>query len=324
MSRPQPQRPSVQRKTEAVGNSVPSQRKVLTQEELNAVRALPTSEDTGTSADLDPENAAAGKIVNETVVVHSAKFVIQDWKRKDGTYPETAVPEVQLQVFFYRDGDDEGDKPYRQEYKYGSASVFVPSVDGRFVNVRKSVIKPGVPVPRPNKKMAGVRFLQSIKNARGENIIERMKTEGTDALKGLKIAVRLQKTSDMSEKSYPVLLVDYIDGIADVTQNTTAGTANTSPANTVTSAVTVSVPAQTVNSTDNNEVESLAEEALLDILSGAPNNSLSRAQIPSTIIQNEKWKAHKQRGVILKTLRDDAFVNKANALWKVSGNTISL
>lgn len=335
MSRPQPparpgapQRPGAP-KAPVTGASQIS-RKGPTDEELQAMRNLPAFEDSGTVADVDPENAAAGRIQNETVTITGAKFFIQDWKRKDGSFPENAVPELHLRILLSREGDEEGDKAYTQDFKYGSVSVFAPSKDGRFVNVRKAVIKEGVPPPVARKNAPAVRFLKSIKDAGGKNVIDAMKKDGADALKGLKIHVRSQKTADMHELAKPILLVDYIDGVTAQVKNETV---NPNPASQQEVKADTQVQAKTQSQTAvaaaaapavSSGVEELAEAALLDILGQAEGNSISRAQIPTTLIRFEQWKTHEQRGAILKTLRDDAFINREGAAWKVSGNTVSL
>ena len=284
------------------------------------MRNLPAFEDSGVAADLNPENASAGRIQNEKVTIVGAKFFIQDWKRKDGTFPETAVPEVQLRVLVAREGDDENTRPYTIDYKYGSVSVFAPSKDGRFANVRKAVMKEGSTPPVPRKDASAVRFLKSIKDANGSNIIAAMKTEGADALKGLRIQIRSQKTSDMHVNAKEIYLVDHIDGVTSTEANPKPASSPAVAANTQTQAAPVQ---ETASAQTNNEVEALAELALIDILDQADKNTISRAQIPTTLIRLEQWKSHEQRGVILKTLRDDGFILRAGQPWKVDGNTVS-
>ena len=311
MSKVQP-RPGAVRRPGAPLTGV-TQRKGQSPEEL---RALPAFADDGVDIDMDPDNASSGKITDETVIITDAKFVTRTFQRKDGTFPDDASPDIALAVFYRREGDDDGDKTYEEKYRYAYAGMFAPTKDGLFVKARKSAMKEGVPAPRPRKTAPGVAFLQSIKNAGGGNVIERVKTEGITALKGLRVHVRLQRVQGSNEKAKDVLLVDYIDGVGVPSAPVpVAAGAQAMPS------APVPVPAATQAV---NNVESLAGDALLDILEQAEGNSISRAQIPTTLIRIDKWKSHEHRGAILKLLRDDAFITRSGQAWKVSGNTVSL
>lgn len=282
-------------------------------EELAKLRALSTSEDTGVSADLDPDNAAAGRIQNEKVTIVDAKYVHVDFKRKDGTYPENAVPKVHMYVFFKREGDEDGDKPYREQYEIGSASVFVPSVDGYKLNVRKSVLREGASIPVPRKQASGTRFLASIKAAGGKAVIDRVNgKEGLAALKGLVIQVSRRKTADMHEKAFPVILVDTIEGVQ----------APAAPA-----AGTAAAPQAQAAAGTNTDIQNLAEQLIADVLK-VTGGTVERSQIPTVVIQKAElaqWRGHAQRGAILKEIRDDAFVNSEDRngiLWNVEGTAL--
>ena len=316
MSKVQPTRPGAPRRPVPGAPAGTAQRQ---DQNLDELRNLPAYVDDGIDAEIDPENASAGKMVEETATIVSAKFAIQDWRRKDGSYPETAVPEMQLQVSYRRDGDEDGSKLYTEGYKYGSVALFAPTKDGLHVKVRPNIVKEGGYAPRPRKMASAILFLQSIKDAGGGNVIERFKTEGTKALNGLRVHVRARKVEGMSEKARPVLLVDYIDGVA---KSTTPAVASRSTEAAIQQPVAHAAAAQ--EDAAPNPIDQLAEAALLDVLAEAEGGSLSRAQIPTTLIRIEKWKSHGQRGAILKALKEDAFINRTGAPWKVSGNTLSL
>jgi hypothetical protein len=293
------------------------------------LRALPSFvDDNSADAVVDPENASSGKMLEETATVVSAKFAIQDWKRKDGSYPENSYPEVQLQVFFQRDGDDAGDRPYQENYRYGMVGYFAPTKDGNNVKVRPGIVKEGGYVPAPRKTEPAMLFIQSLKDAGGKNITDKLKTEGAKALAGIRIHVRSRKVAGQSEKAKPVLLVDYIDGIAAPTPvNPNTATTGTAPV----LATTPSQPAPAVAATQvsvsvsaefDTEILAFAELALCDILDQSESGSIVRASIPTTLIRLDQWKSHEKRGAILKTLRDDAFINRQTS-WTVNGNVVS-
>ncbi len=314
MSKVQPQRPGAARRPGVAGP--PSQASTQRGLSLEELRALPAFVEDGANVDLDPENASSGKMVEETATIASAKFVIQDWKRKDGTYPESAFPQVELQVFYKRDGGDADDKAYREGYRYGSVSMYAPAKDGNTVKVRPGVVKGDGYIPRPRRMEPAVLFLQSIKDAGGKNIIDKQNgSDGAGALAGLRVHVRSRKVEGQNEKAKPILLVDYIDGVK---------TANPVPVADAVPARAEAVQAAVAATAETDAVFSLAEEAFLDIRGQAAGNTISRAQIPTTLIRIDKWKAHEQRGLILKTLRDDAFILREGAPWKLDGSNVSL
>ena len=305
---------------------------------LDELRALPSFvDDDNADAVVDPDNASSGKMMEETATIVSAKFAIQDWKRKDGSYPETSYPEVQLQLFFQRDGDDAGDRPYQENYRYGMVGYFAPTKDGNNVKVRPGIVKEGGYVPAPRKTEPAMLFIQSLKDAGGKNITDKLKTEGAKALAGVRVHVRSRKVAGQSEKAKPVLLVDYIEGVtAPVAVNPNAATSGQAPALARAKDQTVSqpdptretvvtpnpVPAQSATAEPASEIDSLAELALCDILDQSESGSIVRATIPTTLIRLEQWKSHENRGAILKTLRDDAFINRQTS-WTVNGNVVS-
>lgn len=296
---------------------------------LDEIRALPDFEDDVASS-LDPAEASSGRIVEEVVQVVSAKFVKQDWKRKDGTYPENSSPVTQLQVEYRRDGDEEGDRPYRNEYEYGRFERFAPTKDGNSVGVRPSLVKRDkdnnvIYVPKPRKLAPAILFLDSLKTAAGQELIEKIKKDGISAIVGLRLGVRSRKVEGMSEKSRPVLLVDFIDvdapkspaakpsaPSAPKSETRTAPAASPAPAAQAAPAVEVS-----------SNVEALATEALVEALGIAEGNTIGRAAIPAAIIRIDRWKNSSDRGQILKVLRDDSFIT-GNAKWIVDGTNVIL
>lgn len=289
-------------------------------EELAKLRALPAFVEDGVDGDIDPNNASSGKIVDETVTIAAgSRFFIQDWKRKDGSYPEDSRPEMQLKVLFHREGDDADSKPYEENYKFGSVALFAPTKDGSFYKVRPNVIKEGGRVPTPRKTLSGVAFLQSIQDAGGRNIIEAVKAQKSLApLAGLKIHVRMQTIKGADLRAKEALLVDYIDGVEKPAEKPqSAVSAPAAPAvKQETAAPTVAAPAAS-------SVTSFAEEALVEILTAAANNTIERAKVATTLVNIEKWKTHSERGAILKTLRDDKFI-AAGTKWIVNGTELIL
>ena len=319
MSRPQVTRPGAPGRPGAATTTTAP--KGPSAEEL---RNLPTASDEGVDATFDPDQAASGKMVDEDTVIADAKFITQKWQKKDGTYAtrqdgSACWPEIQLEISYKRTGDEDGDKPYKESYRYGSPAYFVPSVNGNTVKVRAGVVKEGGYAPAPKKFDAAMLFLQSLKNAKGEHILAKMKTDGAKALIGLHVHVRSQKVAGQNERAPAVLLVDVIHGAAPASK-TPAG--NTAPAQPAAPVAPATVAAVSVNS----EIDTLATAALLDILGAAENNTIARAQIPTTLIRLDKWKAHEHRGNILKTLRDDAFIthaDRADKLWMIDGANIT-
>jgi hypothetical protein len=254
-------------------------------------------------------------MLRETATIVSAKYRIQNWQRKDGTIPEGSVPELWLTVGFKREGDEEGDRPYQEDYPFGSVAVFVPSTDGFKVNVRKSAIREGSPLPTPQKRMAAVRFLKSIKDAGGINVIEQIKKDGVKALLGLVVEVEKRKTPDMSERAKPVLLVNAIQGISKPAAPASEAAATTSTPTPTQTAVPEAPAAPGAFDAD-------AQAALLAVLEKA-GGSVARSAIATTLIQIDAWKNHKDRGDILKRMREDSFIASQNGvLWTLEGNTV--
>lgn len=319
---PQPAvRPGAQRRPSGPASTAGPARSGPSLEDL---RALPATVDDGADATLDPDLASSGKMQDETATIAGAKFAIQDWKRKDGSYPENAFPEVQLQVSYKRDGDDAEDRPYTEGYRYGNVGMFAPTKDGNTVKVRPGVVKDGGYVPAPRKTEPAMLFLSSLQNAGGKNVIEKLKAEGVKSLIGLRVRVRSRKEPGQNEKARPVLLVDFIEGVKPVTAATPAPAQAAAPAvQAAVPAAPVVTPAVVAATQSDTAIDSLAEAALLDIL--ADGNAIPRSQIPTTLIRLDKWKSHEHRGAILKTLRDDAFINNADrkdVLWTVDGANI--
>ena len=341
MSKVQPTRPGAPRRP---GISVPQTAQNTSSRGFSAedILNLPTFEDDGTPVDMDPEKGYSA-MADETATIADAKFVLRTFRNKEGkpTYNrngELNQPDISLQIFFRRDEDESGDYPKRQEYKYAGAEKFSVSKDGQRVVVRKAVLKDGQRPPILSSKTQGARFLRSIQLAGGNNVIEKVNKEGIQALVGLRVHVRLQKTADMRDDARDILLVDYIDGVekptagsattkvpSASTQTVHQSSANQAPVNQASVNQTAPVnQATSVPAAATSAVDGLAGEALLDIIEQAEGNSISRAQIPTTLIRLEKWKSHEHRGAILKTLRDDAFINREGQPWKVSGNNVSL
>ena len=293
---------------------------------LDEVRALPDYVDDSQPSSLDPSEASSGRIVEEVVQVVSAKFAKQDWKRKDGTYPENSTPVTQLLVEYRRDGDEEGDRPYKQDYEYGYFEKFAPTKDGNAVGARPSLIKKDkdgnvIYVPKARKFAPAILFLDSLRIAAGQELIEKVKKEGISAIVGLRLGVRSRKVEGMSEKSKPVLLVDFIDVDApkapakpEAPRASKAEMRTAAPAPAAQAAPAVEVASN---------IEALATEALVEALGIAEGNTIGRSAIPAAIIRIDRWKNSPDRGQILKVLRDDAFIT-GNAKWIVDGSNVIL
>ncbi len=312
MSRPQVQRPGTRPGAAAPATTTSKGPSV------EQLRELPAFSDEGVEATFDPSQASSGRMQDELALIVGAKFATQNWQKKDGTFAtrkdgSACWPEVQMQISYRREGDGADDRPYTESYRYGSPGYFVPSKDGNTVRVRAGIVKDGGFVPTPKKMEAAMLFLQSLKDADKTNsIIGRMKTEGAKALVGLYVHVRSRKVAGQNEKAPPVLLIDSIQDGSPAPVNQAA----------VKTASTAMAPAVSVSS----ETDNLAVAALLDILGAAEGNTIARAQIPTTLIRLDKWKAHEHRGAILKTLRDDAFINhsdRLDVLWTLDGANLS-
>ena len=326
MSRPQPTRPGVSRKPSgpSTQTNTPQRSGGLSQEEIDAINALPEFED-GTQVDLDPANSNDGGLGSgegTTVVVTAANFKKFDYNGKT-EYPA----EVRLFLKLSKDGQE---LKREESLKYGEFAKFVASKDGNFVTLRLSAIKKNKDgsdyVPRPYKFSPAVMFLQSLKDAGFS--VEKLNKEGVKSIVGLTLHIRRRKVVGQGDTAKPVLLVDYIGTggavNAPVAPSAPAAPATPPAAPKAQAPATQSAPAATQSTQAASEVDSLAEQALLDILGAAEGNTISRAQIPTTLIRIEQWKSHEQRGAILKTLRDDNFINREGSPWKVSGNSVSL
>lgn len=303
MSRPQPTRPGAQR-----GPVRPAQTasKGPSAEEVNA---LPEFADDGREIDLDPAKAHDGGFASgegTTVTINSARF-------GKFVYPGREDVPAQLHIFleFAVPGNE---FPRKENLKYADFAKFAATKDGNSVKLRASAVKKNRDgadyLPTLYKYDQGVMFLQSIKDA-GVSA-DKINKEGLKSIVGLTVHVRRRKVAGQGENAKPALTVDYIDA-----KGTTAPAASTHAAPPSTQSVAPSVAS---------EVDNLAEAALLDILGAAENNTIVRAQIPTTLIRLDKWKAHEQRGAILKTLRDDVFVNSADrkdVIWTVDGVNIT-
>ena len=331
MSRPQPTRPGALPRPPLVGrqNAGNTGTTGRQPENLDEIRNLPAFIEDGPNVDLDPENSSAGKIVDETVTIASAKYETMTWQRKDGSFPENSKPEAPLKVYMSRIGDEAGDRPYEAQYKYGLSVLFAPSKDGNHIRVRPDKIKEGANPPRPRKYSPAVLFLQSIKDAGGKNIIERINKEGIKALTGLTVHVRERKVEGMHENAKPVLLVDFIEGSTPSGGSTGGGSAPApksvgSAAVPAPAVVKQEVVAASVSSATLSEAEQLAEQALTDILSQSDNLTVSRSKIAPALVRIDKWKEHPQRPAILTALRDDNFINRSTAPWKFDAATNNL
>lgn len=309
-------RPGVVRRPAGPSNSTPSTETKRSGQSPEELRALPQFVNDGVVAEYDPANASTGPVTNETVTIIDAKFKIRDWKRKDGSYPDDSTPEVTMNLYFRRDGDEAEDRPYEQVYKYGNVALFAPSQDGNFVRVRPTAIREGAKPPVPRKTAPAMLFLTTLKAKGGANIIEKMRTEGAKALIGLRIDVKLGRVDGMHEKAKDILLVESINGLKPVEEKQAAPAAPATQAAAQTAAVVEQTTAVA------SEAEGFAEQALLDILT-AEGGSVSISQVPTKLIGIEKWKSHGSRGPILKLLRDQSFFDKRNGeLWAVDGTTV--
>lgn len=309
---------------------------------LEEIRALPDFiEEGGTAAVLDPEEASAGRMTDETVIILSAKFVKQDWKKKDGTYPESSTPETQLSVEYQREGDEAGDRPYRQEYGYGPFAMFAPTKDGNSVGVRPNLIRKDdktgeiTYVPKPRKTAPALLFLKSLQDAAGKEVIEKIKNEGIKSIVGLRVHVSSRKVDGMHANAKPVLLVDFID--VETPKTPVVPPASSSPAKPAQKAAAAPVPAASAPAASptaqaaapaeavspSADISALATEALIEVLKIADGNTVVRSTIPTAIIRIDRWKNHGDRGAILKVLRDDSFI-AAGTDWVLDGNNVIL
>ena len=316
-------RPSAARPSAGPARTGGSQRTQQSNEELNA---LPDFVDEGSNISLDPANASDGGIgagEGTTVTIAKArfgKFQYIDREKNVLDYP----PELALFLTLQRENQD---VPTREEnLKFANWAMFAPTKDGNFVRPRPQVMKDRTNPPMPYKYNQGVLFMQSLKDS--GFAIERIEKEGIAAIVGLTVHVRRRKVSGQGDNAKPALLVDYI-GEAAVTaappEAKPAGRASRTGSSPVIATATSVVPVRVTEAVpQNSEVSGLAEEAMLDILGAADRNSISRAQIPTTLIRIPKWQGHDNRGAILKLLRDDSFISRTDAPWKIDGNTISL
>ena len=289
------------------------------------VNALPEFED-GQAIDLDPAKANDGGFGagdGTTVKIVSARFgKFQYPGRTD------IAAEVRLFVEFQIPGSD---KPRIESFKYADFSRFTASKDGNTVVVRPSAIKANKDgsnfVPNVYKYDKGVLFMQSVTNA-GKAVgltAEKLNKEGAKALVGLMVHVRKQRVAGMSDGSKPALLVDYIN--APGAASNASGNATVAAPNVVVAPVTnqtVAAPAA-ADTAAVDEITVLATEALSDLLEGSEGKTMSKAHIPTKLIQNEKWKTHEHRGKILQKLREADFVEHADRngkVWFVDGANI--
>ena len=232
--------------------------------------------------------------------------------------------EIRLFVSFQQAGFD---RPREESFRYADFAKFAVSKDGTLVKLRPSAIKANKDgstyKPTLYKFNQGVLFVQSLKDAGFS--VEKFNKEGAKALVGLTVHVRKRRVDGQGDNAKPALLVDYIGTGAPVNPNT-ASVGNQTPAHANQGNTSDAATVHVAELAGNSDIEALAEAALLDILGGAPDNTIGRAAIPMTLVRIDKWKQHDQRGAILKLLREDSFVNKANAAWRVDAkaNTISL
>ena len=323
MSKVQPSRPGAQRRPS--GPSVQVQSKGPSAEEINA---LPEFIEDGENINLDPALASDGGFgagEGTTASIVAARFGKFNYPNR----PDIAS-EIRLFVSFQQAGFD---RPREESFRYADFGKFAVSKDSNLVKLRPSAIKANKDgstyKPTLYKFNQGVLFVQSLKDAGFS--VEKFNKEGAKALVGLTVHVRKRRVDGQGDNAKPALLVDYIGTGVPVNPNS-ASVGNQAPAHAnqgnAVQDTQVQAPANSGTSqvTGNSDVEALAEAALLDILGGAPENTIARSAIPMTLVRIDKWKQHDQRGAILKLLREDSFVNKENAAWRVDAkaNTISL
>ena len=281
------------------------------------INQLPEFSEDGVAVNLDPSLASSGRLGSmasgESAAIVAAKFAKFQYPGRDDIAPETS-----LFVSFRRAGSDPESKPYEERFTWGQFSIFAPTKDGNNVQVRKSVVdaKSGY-APKPRKNDTGVMFLQSIKDAGGTDIINKVNTDGISALVGLQVHVR-QRTVEGRKKT--VLLVDYLEGAA----GSTPASSNPSPASVAQVAAPATETAPLATATDSSKIDGLAEAAMLDVLAAAENNTIVRNQIPAKIIGIDKWRDHADRQQILQKLRDNAFMTREGAPWTVKGTSVIL
>lgn len=329
MSRPQPTRPGAPARRPSGPPSkggTSSGRGGQSIEELNA---LPEFIEEGDNISLDPADASDGGLgagEGTDVTIVGARFGKFQYNGRDDI-----APELRLFLNFQREGFD---SPREESLKYADFGKFAPTKDGNFVKARASAIRENKDgskyTPSPYKYAAGVLFLQSLKDA-GLSA-DKLNKEGLASLTGLAVHVRKRKVAGQGENAKPTFMVDYIDGFSPAAAVSTApAAATTAPAATApkratTKAKETPAPAPVVAETPavDDGIAALAEQALLDMLQAAPENTISRSQIPTTILRMEQWKSHEHRGVILKMLRDDAFINAEGQPWVVNGTSVVL
>lgn len=294
-------------------------RVVLSVDEL---RALPEFEESAEHLDLDPSNVSDGGFgagEGTTVTITAAKFAKFEYPGRDDLGPQ-----LRLFLTFQREGFD---NPRVESMSFADYDKFTATKDGNHVNPRASAIKSNKDgskyVPRPFKFNPGVMFLNSLVNAGLP--LAKINAEGAAAFVGLVVHVRKQKAAGQNEDAKPALLVDYIDGLKAPAADKSVAPAKAAPAKkeAVPAKEVAKAAAATVDA-GSIDVNALAEEALLDLLTGAPGNTITRAQIPTTLIQSAKWSKHENRGAILKLLRENDFIVRDDAPWTVADNSISL
>lgn len=298
--------------------------------DVDALRNLPATE-AGVDVNLDPDAASSGRLNDETVTIVSAKFIKQDWKKKDGTYAtrkdgSACIPEIQLEVGFKRDDMEEG-KSYRESYRFGRTDFFAVSADGNKVIARPAAVKDGR-APTPRKNDPALLLLNSLKHAVtqdgapvGRAISDAVNSpKGVSALIGLRVHVRRQRVTGMDEKAPDVLLIDFIEGIS---ANTTATVpATTAPAAGPTVQAQASQSTPTAAAQPAIDIKALATDALIDVLN-ANNGSVGRNAIAVGVVKIKKWKTNASCPDILKTLKDEAFLAGSDK-WILSDTEVVL
>ena len=316
-----PQRPGARRPAAGGPPSQSGGNRRSGAQSVEELRALPEFVDEGENINLDPGMASDGGLgagEGTTVTIVKAHFGRFEYPGRDDL-----APQLRLFLDLQREGYDE---PRTESLNYANLGMFASTKDGNFIRPRPQIMKDRTTAPTPYKYNAGVLFLQSLKDA-GLSV-DKLNKEGVSALNGLVVHVRKRKVSGQNEEAKPALMVDYIEGgDPTATAGKTAAPRVSSPRK-ETAAAPPSAPATRTASASAEgiatNVDALAEEALLDLLTAADGNTLSRSQIPTTLIQSAKWSKHESRGGILKLLRTDEFITREGSPWVLDGSTISL
>lgn len=317
MSSPQPSRPQAPRRPGPPSATPATQVTAvgLTAEEIKALEGFA---DDGEDASLDPDNAGVG-FLGTGNVPESAQIVSSEFKRSNYPDKPLQMQNVVLEIGYKRALTG---KVTRTSYEYAGVNAFSQTSDGNKIKVRPEFMKKHGFAPKPKGHALYVLFSQTLKRLSPE-IAAKLNAEGAKSLVGLNVTVQQLAIEGRTKK---VLLPTSITGSSEVATTAPvnpnqASVGSTSPATVVETPALAQVNVAPV--VDNAEVEILAEAAMIDILN-LNGKTIARNLVPATLLRIESWKTHALRSEVLKKFREDAFITRVDAPWKLEGNTITL